>query len=394
MSEDATESAPKVAAPALVRGRVIKVRRVSKNLAFALISSDGQVVDCVCQLNQRLAAGDYVLADGLFRQKPSSQNPTGDAQEFAIEQLQIIASSPVGTVPSFAPRSIYRIEALRARTMVEATLHRHFSRLGYTLVRTPSIVGRWADGQTGAFPVRFYEEEGYLSISRMIHHQMIQTLGYDKIYEIASLFRADDATSRKRLAEFTNIVIGGIFGVPALIEVVCDMIRTIHGALVAAGFRELSVPAEVRFEVVTYDDLLARAGGVTVSGHQLPKAVRSYLDHNFRSFVWVTGFPETMRPFFVRSNDGICEDCQLWFRGQNFLAAGGVRETDAKRVAQKIENEGKESARYAFYLEALRSGLPPIANIDLGLERFLANFLGMDPGDFTFFPRYEGSLSP
>jgi aspartyl-tRNA synthetase len=289
-----------------------------------------------------------------------------------------------------------QIEAMRVRTIVNRHLHTFYLERGFLPVQSPAIVGDWAESRTGAFPVDFYGERAFLTLSRMIHHQIIQSLGYGRIYEIGQIFRTSDATSRKKLAEFTNVIIGVTRGGAVdLIDQFTQMIESLYAVIQNADLTHLAFPKTISFETITYRDLLAKAGVDAITGHQLPKKVRRYLNDTYPSFVWVTGFPEHTRPFFVRSIDGVCDDAQLWFKGRNFLAAGGARESDLDIILRKIRNEGKEPERYEFYLNALRMGLPPVANIDLGIERFLANFFDdCTPADFTFFPRYEGLLTP
>lgn len=317
-------------------------------------------------------------------------------EEFAIKEIEVLkrplASSELMT-DAVMPE---RVEALRVRTLINSAIHEFYLGRSFTPVQSPAIVGNWAESRTGAFPVKFYDESAYLTISRMIHHQIIQSLGYGNIYEVGQLFRTSDKTSRKKLAEFTNIIIGVTNGTAEdLIRNFTQMIEHFHTCIKNADIKYLKFPDKIVFDHITYAELLERAGVTSITGHQLPKQVRRYLDAQFESFVWVTGFPEHTRPFFVKSVNGTCDDCQLWFKGRNFLAAGGVRETDYDVICSKIKKEGKELSRYDFYLDAVRMGLPPVANLDLGIERFLANFFeDCNPADFTFFPRFEGRLVP
>ncbi len=381
-----------------IYGRVVQVRKVSRKLAFLVLSMNGSFVDCLYTKDHSVHVGDYLIASGTMQPKPNYalKEEGVKEEEFAIKEIEVLkrplASSEL-MMDAVVPE---RVEALRVRTLINSAINEFYLGRGFTPVQSPAIVGNWAESRTGAFPVKFYDESAYLTISRMIHHQIIQSLGYGNIYEVGQLFRTSDKTSRKKLAEFTNIIIGVTNGTAEdLIRNFTQMIEHFHTCIKNADIKYLKFPDRIVFNHITYAELLERAGVTSITGHQLPKQVRCYLDAQFESFVWVTGFPEHTRPFFVKSVNGTCDDCQLWFKGRNFLAAGGVRETDYDVICSKINKEGKELSRYDFYLNAVRMGLPPVANLDLGIERFLANFFeDCNPADFTFFPRYEGRLVP
>lgn len=387
-----------------VAGRVVKVRKVGSKLVFFDVSTNGSIVQCVFEesngnLIPDVRKGDYLVAEGKTKDKPqSSQRRAGElSQEFAVNALVKI-SRPEGhsEILEYAT-DVTRIEALRARSIANAVIPSFLVSKGFIPVTSPSIVGDWAEGNTGPFPVKFYDHpNAYLTLSTMVHHQIMQTMGYHNIFEMPKLFRKNTLASGKKLSEFTNVVIGQTRGtIDDLTAQFSDMIAMLHREFLKTNFAKLKFPETVQFEKISHDELLKCVGLSDYKGHQFPQKVREYIDSNFKSFLWVTGFPQRTRPFFVKSVNGVCDDAQLWFQGKNFLAAGGVREIDPDVVLGKIIGEGKDPLRYEFYLSALKMGAPEMANMDIGLERFLANFFDdRKPADFTFFPRFEGRLVP
>jgi|GEM_PF-5452732 len=387
-----------------IAGRIVKVRKLGAKLNFLELSSNGHITECIYAVSNDedscdLKRGDYLVAQGCLQDKPQKAQRIANklSQEFAIHAV-LSHFRPVEN-SAFLEESLdrKRIESLRARSIANDIVPSFFINRGFTHVTSPTIVGDWAESDTGPFPVKFYEhDKAYLTLSTMVHHQMMQTMGYHNIFEMPKLFRKNTLASGKKLSEFTNIVMGQTEAqIGDLIDNFSDMIIGLHDKYLNADFKNIRCPDTIHFDRIDHDSLLKKSGIDSYKGHQFPQTVRHYINKNFSSFLWVTGFPQHTRPFFVKSHEGKCDDAQLWFQGKNFLAAGGVREIDPDIVLKKIIAEGKDPIRYEFYLSALKMGAPAMANMDMGVERFLGNFFdGTKSADFTFFPRYEGRLVP
>jgi nondiscriminating aspartyl-tRNA synthetase len=377
-----------------IHGRVTNIKKLRKNLRFIIISMDGNRVECVDDHEEsvRLSRGDFITATGQFRRKVNSSD-----NEFSIETITSVCKPRTHNALFDEFVDLRRIEALRIRTIMVVAISNFFLQRNFTPVHSPIIVGDWVKGQTRAFKVEYHRgQEAYLTISTIVHHQLIQSMGYGRIFEIARLFRRNNDSSPKKLSEFTNIVIGMLnSSVEEVIAVFGEMINVIYCELRSARLREFALPAPLVFDRITFDQLLCDASTSQLSGHQLSLEVRTYMNERFPSFVWVTGFPEHTRPFYVKSSHGICDDCQLWFKGRTYLATGGVIETNPDTIALKIAAEGKDIERFRFHIDALELGVPPMANIDMGIERFLGHFFdGSQPAEFSFFPRYSGRVAP
>ncbi len=375
-------------------GRIVGARPFGKKLTFLDLHTGGRVVECVYENPpRRFNIHAFVEFKGAWRNKVRREG-----SEFVVSSLGYYRAPPVDSAAYFSEMlQPLRIEARQAMRLAEQVAVSFLTSRDYQAVHSPSIVGDWVRGQTGAFQIDYYrDEKAYLSISPMLHHHLIQLLGHKKVFEITRLFRREDNTSMKRLCEFHNVAVGIIGGtVEDMVGLYSDLLGTIWRRLRQEGFRTISVPEVVEFSRVSYRELLSACAVENVSGHQLNAGVRKYLEANFSSFVWITGFPEHTRPFYVKSVGGFCEDCQLWYRGRNYLAAGGVVEECPETILAKMVREGKDPTAYRFYLDAISTGLPPIASIDMGLERLLGTCIqGTHNGDYTFFPRYEGRLNP
>ncbi len=249
-------------------------------------------------------------------------------------------------------------------------------------------MGDWVEGQTGAFEVEYYRSTAFLTISNMLAHQMLLGAGLSQIYEIGPIYRAEHPQNRRRLSEFTMVDLSRSFvDLPDLLADVEGIMRAVLTVMPQAPSLD-----EDAFPQITHADVLRAVGLDHTAGSQLPAMARHYLAATFPAFVWVTGFPERTRPFFVRSENGECIDAQLWYRGVIYLAAGGERETSVDEMQRRIMAEGKDPERYEFFLKYLRSSLPRSVGMGFGLERLLGVLTSTAAAGFSSFPTPIGRL--
>jgi aspartyl/asparaginyl-tRNA synthetase len=373
-------------------GRVRKIRNLGKIL-FILIEDQGDIIQVVADNNQKkVKTGEHVNIVGTLHEYE------GKKEVHAIE-IELAGHNNL-TSHSIEKNSDYfsehKLNALFIRSRIISEIHGFFVKQDFFQTHSPTIVSNWVEGQTGAFKTQFYDDDCYLSISNMIYHQILLINRFTRIYEIAKIFRKEEPSTIHRLAEFTIIDIGLAYrDVDYLMLTVENLIKQLHSALLNMNRQGLQVSEEIYFESIKYSELVRRAGAESFTGSQFPKIVRDFLKKEFQSFVWVTGFPDDKRPFFVKSVDGICRDCQLWYKGKIYLAAGGERETDLERIKNKILSEGKDLSNYDFYLSFYKKSVPPMCGIGMGIERFLATIIpGTNVADFIPFPRYKNHFIP
>jgi len=130
-------------------------------------------------------------------------------------------------------------------------------------VQTPRIISTSSEGGTDLFPVAYFEKEAFLAQSPQLYKQMlIMGTGFDRVYEIATYFRAEEHDTIWHLNEVTAVDCEVAFiedegDVLVVIEnLVASMINAVREKckkqLEILG-RELKEP-KLPFTRVTYDD--------------------------------------------------------------------------------------------------------------------------------------------
>ncbi|MEK8146043.1 amino acid--tRNA ligase-related protein [Streptomyces sp. M10(2022)] len=81
--------------------------------------------------------------------------------------------------------------------------------------------------------------------------------------------------------------------------------------------------------------------------------------------------------------------------GYGELCSGSEREYDYTRIVSRIRETGENPAKYAWYLDLLREGIPASAGFGIGLERFTRYVAGLDSvWQASAFPKLPGVVSP
>jgi len=107
-------------------------------------------------------------------------------------------------------------------------------------------------------------------------------------------------------------------------------------------------------------------------------------------FIFITHYPVSKRPFYTMEDSediGYTKSFDLLFRGVE-ITTGGQRVHDLETLKEKAKAKGLDPAKFDFYLQAFKYGIPPHGGWGMGLERLTAKFCGVkNVKEATLFPR-------
>ncbi|MCK4429247.1 MAG: aspartate--tRNA(Asn) ligase, partial [Candidatus Aenigmarchaeota archaeon] len=72
-------------------------------------------------------------------------------------------------------------------------------------VHTPKIVAQGAEGGSEMFPILYYNQEGYLTQSPQFYKQLMQASGFEKVFEIGPVYRAEKSHTIRHLSEYWGV---------------------------------------------------------------------------------------------------------------------------------------------------------------------------------------------
>ena len=61
------------------------------------------------------------------------------------------------------------------------------------------------DARTELFPIAYFDKEAFLNQSPQLYKQMMMAAGFDKVFEIGPIFRAEEHNTTRHLNEATSI---------------------------------------------------------------------------------------------------------------------------------------------------------------------------------------------
>lgn len=323
-------------------------------------------------------------------------------------QLPTILDHAAVTLRHPHQRAIFHIAATAAEAF-----RRSLRRQGFVEIQTPKIVGSATEGGANVFRVDYMGREAFLAQSPQLYKQIMVGV-FERVFEVGPVFRAEPHDTPRHLNEYVSLdaEMGFIQDhttvMDALSQVLRDVLQTIgqedSGAI---GLRGMALPTisstipSIDFEEA--QQLISRATGENLAHEQdlAPSHERWLGDWAKRTFgsdfLFVVGYPMSKRPFYTHPDErrpDFSKSFDLLFRGLE-LSTGGQRLHLYSDYLAVLAARGMDPEQMSWYLEAFRHGMPPHGGFAIGLERLVAQLIGVpNIRATTLFPRDLHRLTP
>ena len=291
------------------------------------------------------------------------------------------------------------------RSRVLKAMRDFFDEHGFIEINTPKVVSAATEGGTALFPISYFEREAFLNQSPQLYKQMLMASGFDRVYEIAPIFRAEEHDTTRHLNEATSADIEVAFATAEDVMAILEGLIAFVYARIAdyPGLSSLGVNLEVPklpFKRITYDEaieMLSEAGEQIEWGEDLSTSAEQMLGEMIGEHYFITDWPSAIKPFYAQPSahrSDICDAFDL-MHPRLELASGSQRVHSYELLKSKIESKGLSADSFEFYLEAFRYGMPPHAGWGLGVERLLMSMLEIgNIREVVLFPRDRRRLVP
>lgn len=284
-------------------------------------------------------------------------------------------------------------------------LHKH----EFIQITTPKIVAAATEGGTELFPIAYFEKEAFLNQSPQLYKQMMMGAGFEKVFEIGPIFRAEEHNTTRHLNEATSIDVEVSFAdhedVMTLLErlvVSCyeHVGATCADSLARGGFAELALP-RAPFPRLPYAEAIEIAAGrieePIAFGDDLSPGAERAIGEEMGEHYFVTDWPTSIRPYYAmpyEDDPSICKAFDLMHPRME-LSSGAQRVHRHDMLEQQLVAKGLDPASFEFYLRPFRYGMPPHAGWGLGVERFVMTMLDLsNVREAVLFPRDRHRLVP
>src|SRR3972149_8675967 len=91
-----------------------------------------------------------------------------------------------------------------------ASIRKTLTEKSFLEVNTPKLIGSASEGGANLFSLKYFEKQAYLAQSPQLYKEQL-TLGLERIFEIASYYRAEKSHTVRHLTEFTSVDIEAAF---------------------------------------------------------------------------------------------------------------------------------------------------------------------------------------
>jgi nondiscriminating aspartyl-tRNA synthetase len=283
---------------------------------------------------------------------------------------------------------------------------------GFTEVQTPKIVATGTEGGAELFPVRYFEKPAYLAQSPQFYKQMLVGSGFERVYEIGHVFRAERHNTSRHLNEFVSLDLemGFIDGLENLLRLEERLLNSIFMHLEETCAAELrlfgvtlpSIESIPRLKVSEIGEILKREYGKDLPDGSLDTEGERLIGEHVQTrlgspFVFATHYPATARPMYSLpdpEDSSITHTFDLLFKGME-MNSGGMRINDHQQLSDNMRKFGLNPSDFESYLEVFRYGMPPHGGFAIGLERLTVKVLGLENiREASLFPRDRDRLSP
>lgn len=301
-------------------------------------------------------------------------------------------------------------------------LFREFlSNKGFTEIHTPKILGSASEGGSNVFEVSYFKRSAFLAQSPQFYKQQLIAADFEKVFEVAPVFRAENSNTHRHMTEFVGLDLEMAFEehYDEVMEVLQDLfififteLKSRYGKEIATvrkqyPVEEFKLPADGKMVRLHFKEGIAmlRAAGKDVDDFEdlsteneklLGKLVRDKYDTDFYI---LDKFPLAVRPFYTMpdpEDPRYSNSYDFFMRGEEILS-GAQRIHDPELLKERMTAHEVDYTMDGVndYVEAFTYGCAPHAGGGIGLERVLMFFLDLkNIRRASLFPKDPKRLRP
>jgi nondiscriminating aspartyl-tRNA synthetase len=302
-----------------------------------------------------------------------------------------------------------RVAAIfKIRSSLVRTINEFFFSRGFVSITSPKVVASATEGGTELFPIAYFEREAFLSQSPQLYKQMMMAAGFEKVFEIGPIFRAEEHNTTKHLNEATSIDVEVSFSddreVMHLLE---DLVVECYGTILErcdAALSELGLDLEIPkspFPRLPYHEAIEIASGRIDEeiryGDDIGTAAEKAIGDVMQGHYFIVDWPTAIKPYYAMPREDAPEICKAFdlMHPRMELSSGAQRVHQHDLLVHQLRSKGLSADCFEFYLAPFRYGMPPHAGWGLGLERLLMTMLELaNIREAVLFPRDRHRLVP
>ena len=299
-------------------------------------------------------------------------------------------------------------------TLMEQSLREYWLSQGYIEIHSPKFMSAPSESGAELFEVKYFDKKAYLAQSPQFYKQMAMASGFEKVFEVGPVFRANPSFTSRHDTEFTGYDaeisfieshLDVISAEQDAIAYVIGKIEEKYGKEIEENYgRKLVVP-KVPFPQITMADAKKILAELKVEsekdGDLSPEEERKLSEWILREkgheFVFVTEYPKEVRPFYhmrLENNPKLTKSFDLLWNGLE-ITTGAQREHRYEVLTKQIKEKKLKPETLKHYLDFFKYGCPPHGGFGLGPSRMLMKIFNVsNVREVTYIYRGVKRLTP
>jgi len=286
----------------------------------------------------------------------------------------------------------------KTQTLLEHAMREYWLKDAFIELHSPKIMGSPSESGAELFEIEYFDRKAYLAQSPQFYKQMAMAAGFERVFEVGPVFRADPSFTSRHMTEFTglDVEISWIDShedvlqfTEKWLQFAIQRVKDELGVEIQEVFGFEVVPPNIPFPRITMAQTREILRDV---GYQLPperkgdldpggeRAVAQYVKEKFdNDFFFLIDWPTSVRPFYHMrhaGNDQLTRSFDLIAGGLE-IATGAQREHRYEVLKTQAVEHGLGTESIQFYLDFFRYGCPPHGGFGMGLSRLLMVVLGL-----------------
>jgi len=289
-------------------------------------------------------------------------------------------------------------------TVLEQGMREYFAQNGFTQIYSPALMSAASESGAEVFEVKYFEGKAYLAQSPQFYKQMAIASGFEKIFMVGPVFRAELSFTTRHMTEFTgwDFEFAYITSHHDVMDTEEAMLKMGFSKLKSAGLidEEIKVPF-ARLPLADAKSKLQKAGITSEKeGDLSPDEERGICkivkEESGSDFVFITDYPPSTRAFYHMRDEqtGLTKGFDLLYKGVE-ITTGAQREHRYDILVKQAAEKGLTEESLADYLRFFKYGCPPHGGVGIGPARIIAQILDLPSvKEATFLPRDVKRLRP
>ncbi len=414
----------------------VYVKREHGNIAFLVIrdvSGTAQIVvtkeSTLLQEVGKLTLESVVEVVGTVKEE--KQAPNGI--EVSMETLKVLSvAEPELPIPVYVKgetdadrdlrldwrwldlRKSEKLLIFKVWTTLEHAFREYCVKNGFIEIHSPKLTITATESGAELFEVKYFDKKAFLAQSPQLYKQMAMASGFEKVFEVGPVFRANPSFTSRHDTEFTmyDIEMSFIESHEDLMHTEEEMIAEIfkqikeqYGEEIKKVFNQEVIVPTLPFPRITLKEsktILEKLGIPNERGEDLSpeeeRAVSKYVKEKYdHDFVFVHKWPSSVRAFYSMKTDedaSLTKTFDLLYKGLE-ITSGAQREHRPDKLKEQIEAQGLDSASFQSYINFFKYGCPPHGGFAPGPTRILMTLLGFNNvREVTYLYRGVNRLTP